>query len=160
MSGTCCLALTNIVAKKSLSTWHFLSSRMLKMCDLMFLVIYFLFMLISLIIHWFYHNYENYTCHSWNQNYFSFSLVFFSIKFHDPAIFIIGRVLAIWPHLAGHLVRSGGCGCRLIVRYCTITFLGFALDTDRMRFLPYCEHVTIWSTCALIFCSTPNLELF
>ena len=59
------------------STWHFLSSRMLKMCDLMFLVLYFLFVWISLIINWFYHNYENYTCDSWNQNYFNFSPGFF-----------------------------------------------------------------------------------
>ena len=60
----------------------------------------------------------------------------FSIKSLDPAIFIIGRVLAIWPNLAWHLVRSGGHRCSLIVRYCTVTFLGFAFDTDRMGFLP------------------------
>ena len=84
-------------------------------------------------------------------------VLFFSIKFLDPAKFIIGRVVAIWPNLAGHLVRSGGHCYSLIVRYCTLTFWGFAFNTDRMGFLPYCEHVT---KCTLIFCSTPNLELF
>ena len=84
-------------------------------------------------------------------------LFFFFIKFLDPAIFVIGRVLVIWSNLAGHLVRSGGHCCSLIVRYCTVTFWGFAFNTDRMGFLPYCEHVT---KCTLIFCSTLNLELF